>query len=235
MVNKGFYIQVENGLLADGHRKKMGSAVWEFMWLLDSITSINKTGEGLILGGRPLHLAEIAEDMEISENTVSDNLSKLEDEGYISITRAPYGLVVKVAKAKKRFKVNSTSKGTKENSISRSENSISNIRQDSRQDSKTITAAPFVLKDELEKLKGSPQNHIRLIGEYLEEIGFTTSSKCAFDVAWKRHLRDAVALSRFTDQEIGRATEYAQREYKKVGYTLGTLVKIITSNLYAKK
>lgn len=101
--------------------------------------------------------------------------------------------------------------------------------------SPTAPLAPFSLNEEIGKLKKSPQRHIQLIGEYLDEIGFDCDSKPAFDVSMNRHLRDAATLSRFTDDEIGRATDYAVKEYKKIGYTLGTLVKIITSNLYAKK
>lgn len=100
---------------------------------------------------------------------------------------------------------------------------------------KENTASPFSLKEELGKLKGSPQRHIQLIGEYLEEIGYTCSTLDAFKVAMGRHFKDAAALAKFTDSEIGRATDYAQKEYKKTGYNLGTLVKIITSNSYAKK
>lgn len=98
----GFYIEIANGLL-QGHRKRMGSSVWEFMWLIDKITRVDEDGTGWVLGGKPIKLSEIAEDLEIREDHISQNLSKLEKEGYIVKIRTPHGLTIKVAKAKKRF------------------------------------------------------------------------------------------------------------------------------------
>ena len=102
-------------------------------------------------------------------------------------------------------------------------------------DSVKTPPPPFVLQEEIRSLKISPQRHIQLIGEYLEESGFHAQTKKAFEVGWRRHLKDAVSLSAFEDTQIGRATDYANKEYKKIGWNLGTLVKIITSNLYAKR
>ena len=55
----GFYIQIQNGLLRDGHRQRMGSAVWEYMWCLDKLTKIDDDGNGYVLGGKPVRLAEL--------------------------------------------------------------------------------------------------------------------------------------------------------------------------------
>ena len=126
----GFYIEVSNGLL-HGHRKRMGSAVWEFMWLLDKITKIDEDGIGWVLGGKPVTLAQISEDLEIAQNHVSENLTKLKKEGYLEITRTPHGLSIKVAKAKKRFNQKVKSDFTKRSNHT-SEKVISNIRQDSK-------------------------------------------------------------------------------------------------------
>ena len=41
-----YFITVSNGLLEKGHKKQMGSAVWEFMWILDKITKIDEEGIG---------------------------------------------------------------------------------------------------------------------------------------------------------------------------------------------
>lgn len=90
----------------------------------------------------------------------------------------------------------------------------------------------FSLKGELGRLKTDRRRHIQLIGEYLEEVGFVCDSKEALVVVIKRHLRDAIALSKFSDSDIGRATVHARKNYDQ--YTLGTLIKIISSNLYAK-
>src|SRR5947209_1541990 len=99
---KGFFITISNGLLVDGHRKRMGAAVWEFMWLLDRITSITENGIGVVLGGRPIRLEELADD-QVHINTTSRNLKTLEDQGYIQIVHAPYGLIITVNKANKVF------------------------------------------------------------------------------------------------------------------------------------
>ena len=128
---EGFFIEVTNNLLDPKHRKSMGTAVWEFMWCLDKITKIDETGKGWVLGGKPIKLAEIKECLGIAETHISVNLKKLREEGYILIRRTPYGLVIGVNKAKKRF-----NQKVKSNLIRRSnpndEKAKSNIRQGSR-------------------------------------------------------------------------------------------------------
>jgi len=95
-----FFITISNGLLEGNHRKKMGSAVWEFMWLIDKITKIDDEGWGWVLGGKPINLKDFNG---IHPVNVSRNLTKLEKEGYITIKHTPYGMIIKVAKAQKRF------------------------------------------------------------------------------------------------------------------------------------
>lgn len=85
---------------------------------------------------------------------------------------------------------------------------------------------PFSLKEELEKIKKDSKRHIQLIGEYLEEKKVPIASKKELQVAIKRHVRDAIELSSFTDERIGWATSVAEKEYP--AYTLKTLVKILT-------
>ncbi len=98
-----YYITVSNGLLKNGHRQKMGAAVWEFMWLLDKMTDAI---DGKILGGKPIRLSEIAKDLESSERTAGTNLKTLKKHGYITIVRTPHGLSVRVSKPKKIFQSN---------------------------------------------------------------------------------------------------------------------------------
>jgi DNA-binding MarR family transcriptional regulator len=133
---QGFYIEISNGLLR-GHRKRMGTAVWEFMWLLDKMTKID--GEvGFVLGGKPIKLKEIAEDLETNEVNISKNLNKLKLQGYIQIIRTGRGLIIKVIKAKKRF--NQKIKSDLMISLNQTfQNISSNKTRQYRQDSKTIT------------------------------------------------------------------------------------------------
>jgi DNA-binding transcriptional ArsR family regulator len=108
-----FYITISNGLLKDGHRKRMGEAVLEFMWLIDRVTKVDDDGYGWILGGKPIKLEELATDLGVHRDTVSANLTRLEENGYIEKTRTPYGLSIKVVKAKKRFGANTESASEK--------------------------------------------------------------------------------------------------------------------------
>jgi len=145
----GFFITINNGLLEGEHRKRMGSSVWEFMWLLDKITSVDEEGVGKVLGGRPIKLAEFGTG--IAEPNISVNLSKLENEGYINIKHAPYGLIITVNKAKKIFnqkpseRINENIKPTNENIKPTLMKTLNVIRQDSktRQLDKTLIGKPI--------------------------------------------------------------------------------------------
>jgi len=100
---KGYYFQVSNGLLKDRHCIRMGSAIWEFMWLLDRMTSISENGIGKVLGGRPIKTEEITSSLGINRKYINIHLRKLKEQGYINITRAPYGLIISINKAQKTF------------------------------------------------------------------------------------------------------------------------------------
>jgi len=100
---KGFYIEITNNLLEPKHRKKMGTAIWEFMWCLDKITKIDEEGIGWVWGGKPIKLIEIRKELGITEPKISKNLNKLLEKDYLILKRTPYGLIIGVKKAKKRF------------------------------------------------------------------------------------------------------------------------------------
>lgn len=101
-----FYIQISNGLLQGTHRKQMGEAVWEFMWCIDKITKIDDDGTGWVLGGKPIKLKALTDEMGVHATTVSRNLNKLQKFGYLGLVRTPYGIKIKINKAKKIFKKN---------------------------------------------------------------------------------------------------------------------------------
>lgn len=138
MVN-GFYITVSNGLLTPQHRERMGTAVWEFMWCLDKVTRVDSQGMGWVLGGKPVKLSEIG--LGTADDTVSRNLNKLNDEGYIKLIRTPYGLSIRVYKAKKRFYKNAVSENerNRKNAVSnRSDKNVESLRENV-ESNKTVT------------------------------------------------------------------------------------------------
>lgn len=163
-----FYINISNGLLNNSHRKRMGEAVWEFMWCIDKVTRVDENGVGYVLGGKPIKLSDIAngyknskgkfiEGLGCHENTVSRNLKRLVDEGYIAITRTPYGLVCKVWKTKKNF----VDKSKKRNTISVGRSTINgdSIRSTQYGESNKTSSEDFsktfqLRADNLIRLKG---------------------------------------------------------------------------------
>jgi DNA-binding MarR family transcriptional regulator len=101
---ESFYFPVYSGLLTAQHRERIGPAIWEFLWLISKVTKeIEEEGEtwGIVLGGKPVKLAEIAAELGGSERNVKRNIARLKDEGYIEAVRAPYGEIYKVRKSKK--------------------------------------------------------------------------------------------------------------------------------------
>ena len=95
-----FYITISNGLLEGDHHNRMGNSVWLFMWLIDKVTKIDEDGWGWVLGGKPINLEEI---QHIPRRSTQRYLAILKKEGYIEIIRTMRGIIIKVAKAKKRF------------------------------------------------------------------------------------------------------------------------------------
>ena len=86
-------IPVWNGVLE--HRKLIGAAIWEFLWCLDAVT-VEKGEIGLVHAGAPVKVQRIAVDLQTSRKRVSENLRKLEREGYICRQRTPYGFILEV-------------------------------------------------------------------------------------------------------------------------------------------
>lgn len=100
---KGFGIEIKNNLLDPKHISQMGVAVWLYMWLIDKMTSIDEDGTGKILGGKPITYEDIKSDLGISIRTYRRWVSILDGEAYIKTLRTPYGIVIHVSKAYKRF------------------------------------------------------------------------------------------------------------------------------------
>ncbi|MEK4853851.1 hypothetical protein NST04_28710 [Paenibacillus sp. FSL H7-0756] len=93
-----------SGLLEPEHYKKIGSAIWLFLWCVSSTTSEKERDGivwGIVHGNKPWKLSELAEPFGATEKTVSRWLNTLESNGYIKVTRAPYGLIISVHNSKK--------------------------------------------------------------------------------------------------------------------------------------
>jgi hypothetical protein len=95
---------VSAGLLA--HKQRMGSAVWEFLWLLDECTSDEAQLDGTFLGivrfGNPICAAEVARDLAEHTETGKANLRRLAESGYV--IREPViaaGHIYKIVNSKK--------------------------------------------------------------------------------------------------------------------------------------
>lgn len=86
---------------------------------------------------------------------------------------------------------------------------------------------PFVLAEEIKKLEASPRRDLGIIALYFESRKPEFKNKEQYRIALRRHLKPAKDLSNFTDEQIIKALEYAEKEYKDI-YTLETLIKILT-------
>lgn len=99
-MTQNYFIYVSNGILDKEHQKKIGNALWQYLWCLDKVTKIDKDGYGLVWGGKPIKLEDIGG---IHTVNVSKNLAKLKKAGYLDLKRTPYGLIVRVVKVKKFY------------------------------------------------------------------------------------------------------------------------------------
>ncbi|OMP67181.1 hypothetical protein BTO28_08700 [Domibacillus epiphyticus] len=93
-----------SGLLEPTHYKKIGSALWLFLWCVSSTTKeVERDGVnwGIVLGNKPLKKKDIAPIFGVSEKTVERWINDLEKYGYIKTTRAPHGLIFSVRNSKK--------------------------------------------------------------------------------------------------------------------------------------
>ena len=84
---KTYVIPVSNGILTPEHHKRIGPALWLFLWFIDKCTSERRTEdgglEGLVLGGKALTAEHIAREAGESVRSVRYHVKRLEDHGYI--------------------------------------------------------------------------------------------------------------------------------------------------------
>jgi len=93
-----------SGLLEHRHYKKIGSAIWLFLWCISSTTKeVERDGIvwGIVLGNKPVKISDLENEFGVSDRTIRSWIKTLEDNQYIKVTRAPYGLVFTVRNSKK--------------------------------------------------------------------------------------------------------------------------------------
>ncbi|MCY8399549.1 phage portal protein [Bacillus haynesii] len=103
-LNQSYPFSVYSGLLTPVHYEKIGNAIWLFLWCISSTTKeIKRDGMtwGIVLGNKPLKAAELALQFGVNEKTIRRWLALLERNGYIAVTRAPYGMILSVRHSKK--------------------------------------------------------------------------------------------------------------------------------------
>ncbi|MCL1696558.1 hypothetical protein [Lysinibacillus sp. BPa_S21] len=106
-MSDNFFFPVFTGLLEPEHVEKIGSALWEFLWLISKVTKEvveNDETIGIVLGGRPVKNIEMSESLGYSLAKVERNISTLKKHGYITTKRTPYGNIFKVKNSKKFYK-----------------------------------------------------------------------------------------------------------------------------------
>ena len=96
---------VYSGVLEPEHYKRIGTAIWLFLWCVSATTKdeIDENGViwGRVLGGKPVKLQDISERFGVNEKTVRRWVEALEYHDYIRVIRAPTGLVITVKNSKK--------------------------------------------------------------------------------------------------------------------------------------
>jgi hypothetical protein len=107
----GHIIPVWNGLLEPPHPKKIGPALWVFLWCLDRQTD----DDGNVLHGRAVMYKEISEGMGCRVQTVGDHMRRLAKHEYLALQKTKKGTIIRVRKPKKwrRPKGNTSAAGVK--------------------------------------------------------------------------------------------------------------------------
>jgi hypothetical protein len=95
---RSYPIPVWNGIFE--HRKKIGPALWIYLWCLDRITD-EESGVGFVLGSSVVTTEKIAGELQDPKRTVRRHLERLAKHKYIGLKRTPYGFIISVANSKK--------------------------------------------------------------------------------------------------------------------------------------
>ena len=95
---QSYSFPVWNGIFE--HRARIGEAIWVFLWCIDRITR-EKDGIGIVYGGAPIKIRQMAEDLDFSYRTIERHFEILESGRYVTRKRTPCGYVVHVSKSLK--------------------------------------------------------------------------------------------------------------------------------------
>jgi hypothetical protein len=98
-----FWIGAKGGLCEEKHRRRMGEAVWLFLWLLMRQTGVNDAGEGMVLYGKTVRLLDIANDTGFPIGTLHRWSELLAQQDYIRIEVEPrVGSIYYILNAKRK-------------------------------------------------------------------------------------------------------------------------------------
>lgn len=96
------YVGIKMGMISEEHRKRMGDAVWLFMWIVGRQTAQTKAGIGVVCYGKPITFSQIEHETGFPIWTLRRWMKALEDEGYIRRKFEPdSSFVVQIMRAKK--------------------------------------------------------------------------------------------------------------------------------------
>ena len=183
----------------------MGSSVWEFMWLLDKMTSCDENGIGKVLGGKPIKSSEISADLGITESNIRRNLGKLRKEGYINTLRTPYGLVITVLKAKKVFQKRDVLKPTHQGQeTDENGTSIRSPNIGTNKEDKTVLDKTVIDKTTPAK-SGRDDGITKIIEEYYLLKEWKYENTPSQQKLWRRYLRPAKELLELCEKNIDEA------------------------------
>ncbi|OME53770.1 hypothetical protein [Paenibacillus odorifer] len=162
MPTDSFPFPIFSGLFSPQHYEKIGSAIWLFAWCVSSTTKeVEEDGTvwGLVLGGKPMKLSEIGENFGVTDKSISRWISDLQNHGYIHITRAPRGLIIKVRKSKKGI-------------LKRSDKNVSSLNNDQTKmsDHEAILTSDQTILSDAKDIKDLITTTTILENEFSEEI-----------------------------------------------------------------
>jgi len=242
---KGFYIEITNNLLDPKHREAMRESVWLFMWCLDKLTSIDEDGIGKVLGGKPIKFEEVEIELGISERTYRRWTTQLKKEGYINLKRTPYGLILTMNKAKKRWakEVDNKRRNMSEKTSDvpqtayLSDKSVTSNKTVSVDNNNTMSAEPtdWNFDSKLEEMKKDPRRHIQIIALYwiAKKIRFENDKQ--YQPNLRRELKPATALSGYKDEDIKETIKTIENTEYLRKWTLETITKFINEVVSNKK